>query len=151
MKKAFCVILAMIMLITLTACSTININSPSDTPTIPLATPTEPTEIESEPANIPTEPIATQPVVTEPVPDPSTLSVCGIDISQYVIVYPSNNHLGEKELAELLSAYILSAFNVEIPVISDENDVSEHEILLGFTNDSHFTTSIRSKSEEFEK
>jgi len=149
-KKTLSVILAILMLTMLVSCNLSGSHGTSSgTPTAPESTPNEPSV--TDPAPKPTDPLPTEPPETEPQPEPSTLSICGVDISQYIIVYPQANELGEKALAEQLAEHIKNEFKFEIPVVSDENEATTYEILVGTTNATHLSEFKIAKAQAFEK
>ena len=63
-----------------------------------------------------------------------SLTVNGVDISKYSIVYPEIFSKGERDSAGYLQEWIASQTGYSIPVVSDFNAVSEHEIQIGDTN-----------------
>lgn len=63
-----------------------------------------------------------------------TLTLQGVPINQYRIVYPRNNSNSEKNLAELLAQRIASKTGYILEVVNDKDEPQTHEILVGTTN-----------------
>lgn len=70
-----------------------------------------------------------------------SLSIGGIDISNYKIIYhvwgtPSDPHYGlnEQYAAEQLQKYIMLATGIELPIETDEAVPADYEIVVGITN-----------------
>ncbi len=57
--------------------------------------------------------------------------VDGINLSDYVIIYPTENTLKEKALAEELAARIKDKYGLEMEIYADSVDIFEHEIIIG--------------------
>ena len=62
------------------------------------------------------------------------LTINGVDISKYSIVYPEICHLGERDSATYLQEWISTQTGYLIPVVSDFTDATEYEIQVGDTN-----------------
>ncbi|MBR5515045.1 MAG: DUF4838 domain-containing protein, partial [Clostridia bacterium] len=58
----------------------------------------------------------------------------GNDLSLYTIVYPADCLSHVSESAKALSTYIEKSIGVQLPVVTDEAELSEYEILVGETN-----------------
>ncbi|MBQ7011729.1 MAG: endonuclease/exonuclease/phosphatase family protein [Clostridia bacterium] len=67
--------------------------------------------------------------VTEPTFP--VLTICGVDISEFTIVYESSSLNGEKELAASLSEHIFDNYGVRLSVIGDNGASAKHMILIG--------------------
>ncbi len=57
--------------------------------------------------------------------------VDGINLSDYVIVYPASNSLGEKKLAEVLATRIKEKYGLEMDIYEDSAELFEYEIIIG--------------------
>lgn len=150
MKKSISLLLIIFVLLSFVSCSMIPGDTKDDSTigTPAVDTPAVDTPAIDTPAiDTPTEDPGAENVPTE---KPSTLSVCGNDISEYVIVYPLSNELEEKTFAEQIAAHIKSEFNIEVPVVSDDTDPAEIEILVGQCNPKHFYGALRSKLRSFD-
>ena len=77
--------------------------------------------------------------VTEP-PFP-TLTICGVDISEFSIVYPSTAEFGAHELASQLADHISGSFGVQLPVTDDNGAAPKHSIFIGRSK--HVSESLR--------
>jgi len=67
--------------------------------------------------------------VTEP-PFPD-LTVCGVDISEFSIVYSSTAEFEARELASQLADHISDSFGVQLPVTDDSGEAPKHSIFIG--------------------
>ena len=54
--------------------------------------------------------------------------------SEYVIIIRKNHSASEKTAAEELAAYLKKITDAEIPVKTDDEKKTDHEIVIGFTN-----------------
>ena len=54
--------------------------------------------------------------------------------SEYVIIIRKNHSASEKTAAEELAAYLKQITDAEIPVKTDDEKKTDHEIVIGFTN-----------------
>ena len=54
--------------------------------------------------------------------------------SEYVIIIRKNHSASEKTAAEELAAYLKKITDAEIPVKTDDERKTDHEIVIGFTN-----------------
>ena len=122
-KKFVCFVLAAIMTFSFAACTT--------DPGVESTPESSSTETPAEtPAETPSEtPAETEPKETEP--PRSYLKIGGIDISEYTIVYSSDNKAGEKLNAEKLADHIQSTFDISMVVESDSDCEAEKAILIG--------------------
>jgi len=77
-------------------------------------------------------------VTTSPYP---TLSISGVDISEFSIVYAKSCLNDEDELALLLANHIMDNFGVQLQVCDDSGDASKHMIHIGRTG--HLSESMR--------
>lgn len=62
------------------------------------------------------------------------ISICGVDLSEYTIVYPKTCDLVTYYTAYALSDYILNGTGVEIEVVDDTATETKYELLVGDTN-----------------
>ena len=69
-----------------------------------------------------------------------TYEINGNDLSLYKIVYPAAGIIGDDPKEEfenspyMLQRFIKDSLGVELPVVTDETEASDYEILLGHTN-----------------
>ena len=62
------------------------------------------------------------------------MTINGVNIKEYKIIYPSVSALGEKKLAASLQSYITEKTGYTLVCESDKSQSSEHEINIGQTN-----------------
>ncbi len=66
-----------------------------------------------------------------------SIKIMGTDISKYKIVYDndvSDHRLNEEYAAQQLSKYLGHATGVEVPVVTDDTEDSDYEIVIGVTD-----------------
>ncbi|MBE6641220.1 MAG: hypothetical protein E7619_06505 [Ruminococcaceae bacterium] len=68
---------------------------------------------------------------TDDTSSASSLSICGVDISEFSIVYKSGCENGEDEHAARVAEHIKDYFGVDLPVNDDTAPKAAHEILIG--------------------
>ena len=108
MKKIFAVLMAILTIFTACACV--------EEPVLPAESTPEASQSESESENYVESESESAPE-TELVP--STISICGIDISGFKIIYPVGSSSGEMEAAKRLAEHIESVSGVSVPVEGD--------------------------------
>ena len=88
------------------------------------------------PAEAPVETTAEEttlaPETTEAIPEELSISIAGVDISEYTIIH--NGSKAASEAARELRLLILDAVGCQLSVKSHTTKESEHEILVGKTN-----------------
>lgn len=127
MKKLLCIILALAAFWIFTSCNSINdyvesTSKNSDTESeLKIESDTK-KETEKKPAESSND--------KEPAPKPSFLTVNGVDISEYKIVYSSDFELCAKEQAERLAAHVKNSFDVSIDIVTDPESTVEKAIFI---------------------
>ena len=66
-------------------------------------------------------------------PYENVVTINGVDITEFSIVYPSND-VEYRKIGETLRDAVLSSMGVELPIYADSKGMSEYEILLGKTS-----------------
>ena len=61
----------------------------------------------------------------------ANLTVNGVDISKYKIVFPFTGIKGESDAAKYIQAWISEKTGYVLPIVSDEEAASEYEIVIG--------------------
>ena len=61
----------------------------------------------------------------------ANLTVNGVDISKYKIVFPFTGIKGESDAAKYIQAWISEKTGYVVPIVSDEEAASEYEIVIG--------------------
>lgn len=79
--------------------------------------------------------------------DIGSANVAGVPIGQYRIVYPKLNKRSEKVAAQLIADVIAKTSGIVIEVVSDDEEATEYEILIGATN-RHTDAEITAMSEK---
>ena len=127
MKKLLCIILALAAFWIFTSCNSINdyvesTSKNSDTESeLKIESDTK-KETEKKPAESSND--------KESAPKPSFLTVNGVDISEYKIVYSSDFELCAKEQAERLAAHVKNSFDVSINIVTDPESTVEKAIFI---------------------
>ena len=81
-------------------------------------------------------------------PSVSEITIGGVDISEFTIVYPKAPQYGEEEQAYALADHIKEVLGVELTVASDSAGKTEHEIVIG--QSAHISSKIKLGAKELD-
>ncbi len=77
------------------------------------------------------------------------ISIDGIDLKQYSIVYPKNGTIYEKYAAENLAAHILKNTGAKLTINDDSTSEKQYEFLVGNTSRAASNTNVTPTSDQF--